>query len=46
MPIAFATAFVRVKPDMRTFGKETEQGVQKAGLGQQGTKHGRLFGLE
>jgi hypothetical protein len=39
-----AEAFVRMRPDMRTFKGETQAGVSRADLGKAGDKQGRDFG--
>src|SRR5262245_9096634 len=46
MATPLATAFVRIRPDTKTFGKETEAGIAKAGRDIQsgGRRQGRLFG--
>ena len=44
MATPLATAFVRIRPDTSGFQQATSQGIAKAGLAQQGVKHGQEFG--
>jgi len=42
--IPLATAWVKIKPDLKTFPKETEEGIGRARLDRVGDKEGRKFG--